>query len=364
MDSTPGPADSPRPFDRPGSRCTIAPMQGPARSENRTDAPKARVLVLEANRAVQAALRRHLEEGGYEVSVVASPDEALEAVGTEDPDVVLAGAEGPDRLGETACVRLRSEIAGTLPTILLYEPGDDDAERRATTAGADSYLVAPIKKHAVLAAIRDMLRIRALLEQIESLERRLQEVEARSGEAVVEAEGDPGGAQEPVYDFAFFKKLLLMEVKRSRRYAYPISLALVSFDAFPEVTADLDPKGKGRLVGALLATITKAIRDIDLPVLYAEDKVLVFMPHTPRDGALLVGGRLRDRIRSHAADLGGDERIRVTASIGVAAFEGQGTVSFGSLIKDATSALRRVQLDGGDGVEASTPAAKSRVSIG
>ena len=155
-----------------------------------------------------------------------------------------------------------------------------------------------------------------------------------------------------------------MEIKRSRRYAYPISLALVAFDAFPEVTSDLDARARGRLVGSLLATITKAIRDIDLPVLYAEDKVLVFMPHTPRQGALLVGGRLRDRIRGHVADLGDEERIRVTASIGVAAFEGQGTVSFGSLIKDATAALRRAQLDGGDRVEAAAPAPKSRVSIG
>ena len=70
------------------------------------------------------------------------------------------------------------------------------------------------------------------------------------------------------------------------------------------------------------------------------------------------------RIRGHVADLGDDERIRVTASIGVAAFEGQGTVSFGSLIKDATAALRRAQLDGGDRVEAAAPAPKSRVSIG
>ncbi len=349
--------------------------------------PRPRVLVLEANRAVQAALRKHLEEGGYEVTTVATADEAVEAVGTVDPEVVLAGAEAPERLGEAACLRLRAEVAGNLPVILLYAPGDDDAEHRAMTAGADSYLVAPVKKHAVLAAARDMLRIRALLDQIETLERRLQQVSADGGPEAGAATGGPAaqdagdatgskdaqdagagqGAEaetEPVYDFAFFKKLLLMEIKRSRRYAYPISLALVAFDAFPEVTSDLDARARGRLVGSLLATITKAIRDIDLPVLYAEDKVLVFMPHTPRQGALLVGGRLRDRIRGHVADLGDEERIRVTASIGVAAFEGQGTVSFGSLIKDATAALRRAQLDGGDRVEAAAPAPKSRVSIG
>jgi len=326
-----------------------------------TGDPAPRALVLEQNRAVQAALRKHLEEGGYEVTVVADVDAAVEAVGTVDPELVIAGAEAPERLGEEACVRLGAEVAGHLPVVLLYQPGDDDAERRATTAGADSYLVAPIKKHSVLAAARDMLRIRSLLEQIDILERRLEEVQGDRGAAE-----DPDAAEtpEPVYDFAFFKKMLLMEIKRSKRYAYPLSLALVAFDAFPEVTAELDPKQRGRLVGSLLAAITRSIRDIDLPVLYAEDKVLVFMPHTPRAGALIVGGRLRDRIRGHVADLGDDERVRVTASIGIAAFDGKGTVSFGSLIKDATASLRKVQLDGGDGVEAAGASAKNRVSIG
>ena len=67
--------------------------------------PRPRAPVLEANRAVQAALRKHLEEGGYEVTTVATADEAVEAVGTVDPEVVLAGAEAPERLGEAACLR-------------------------------------------------------------------------------------------------------------------------------------------------------------------------------------------------------------------------------------------------------------------
>lgn len=325
--------------------------------------PTARILLFEPGRAVQGALRTFLEEAGHVVEVVPDAAAAVRSADDAEPGLVIAGAEGSDRTGEELCARIKAEVSAKIPVVLLYAPGDADAERRASVAGADSYLVAPLKRHAVVTVARDMLRIRALLDQIEALERRLEALrdEGRAGEGEA---GRPTVGGDPVYDFEFFKKLLLMEVKRSKRYAYPISLALVAFDGFQEVAADLDAKARGRLVGALLAVITRAIRDIDLPVLYAEDKVLVFMPHTARAGALIVGGRLRDRIRAHAADPDVGGAIRVTASIGIAAFEGQGTVSFGSLIKDATTALRKAQVSGGDAVEAAAAAPKSRVSIG
>ncbi len=323
-----------------------------------------RTLLLDCSRPVQKALRSYLEEAGFEVDVAAAHEDPVDVARTRDPTVVLAEAAPPERAGEATCSRVKAEVNERLPVVLLYAPDDDDAERRAMSAGADGYVVAPLKKHTVLTVVRDMVRIRALLDQIAALEAEL--ASARAGGADGRTEPSrPRVGVDDVYDFDFFKKLLLMEVKRSSRYAYPISLALVAFDSFPEVTADLDATARGRLVGSLLAEITRSIRDIDIPVLYAEDKVLVFMPHTPRKGALIVGGRLRDRIQNHGFELDSDNRVRVTGSIGIASFEGQGRVSFGSLIKDATAALRQAQIEGGNTVRAAGgEGKKSRVSIG
>lgn len=337
-------------------------MYHPVMISEPTECSEPRVLLVEKQRAVQTVLKGYLDGAGYCVLVANCEEAALAEIEKETVDLVLAGAEGQDRLGETLCQRIKAEISPRLPVVLLYAPGEEEAERRATSAGADSYLVAPLKKHAVLTVARGMLRIKLLLEQIDSLEKALEQ--ARCSAPSEPESARPKVASDDMYDFEFFKKLLLMEVKRSKRYAYPISLAIVAFDGFQEVTAELDARARGRVVGSLLAQITLSIRDIDLPVLYAEDKVLVFMPHTARTGAMVVGGRLRDRLREHSVEGEGDERLRLTASIGIAAFEGQGTVSFGGLIKDALAAVRKVQMSGGDGVEAVGEAAKSRVSIG
>lgn len=322
------------------------------------------VLLLERQRAVQNVLRNYLEGGGYRVEIYGDTESALASMARYPVDLVLAGAEAPDRTGETLCQRIKAEISSRVPVVLIYEPGDEEAERRSNASGADGYLVGPIKKHAVLTVLRGMHRIKLLLDQIEGLERALEKAKRSVEDGPAESTSTRPKVAGDAYDFDFFKKLLLMEVKRSKRYAYPISLAIIAFDGFQEITAELDAKERGRVVGSLLAQITLCIRDIDLPVLYAEDKVLVFMPHTARSGAMVVGGRLRDRLRAHTVECEDEERLRLTASIGIAAFEGQGTVSFGGLIKDALAAVRTVQMDGGDGVEASGETAKSRVSIG
>lgn len=322
-------------------------------TSDRVDTATPRVMLLERNRAVVSTLRKALESEGYVVDSVPDEDEAIAVCAQRPPDLVIAGADGPDSAGETVCSRLKAEVSPRLPVVLLFGPGDDDAERRATAAGADSYLMAPLKRPAILRITRDTLRIRALSDQIDELERRLDQTNPTDNAPPAPApKPRPNEGVDAPYDFDFFKKLLLMEVKRSKRYAYPICVALIEFDGFKEITAELDLESRGRLVGALFSQITQSVRDIDIPVLYAEEKVLVFMPHTPREGAIIVGRRLCERIRAHAADFGDSGRLRVTASVGLAAFDGYGTVSFGGLLKGATKALRAAQDAGGDTVEA------------
>jgi GGDEF domain-containing protein len=56
---------------------------------------------------------------------------------------------------------------------------------------------------------------------------------------------------------------------------------------------------------------------------------------------------------------------QLTASVGVATHPGDGTVSFATLVKRASDALRRGRVAGGDRVEVADPPKKrERISIG
>jgi diguanylate cyclase (GGDEF)-like protein len=101
------------------------------------------------------------------------------------------------------------------------------------------------------------------------------------------------------------------------------------------------------------------VRDIDLPIIYSEDRFLVFMPHTRGDGAQQVASRVASRIRARKGP------VAVTVSVGVSTFEGEGTVSFSALTKAAAAALSRAQAAGGDqAVRAGGSRKRERVSIG
>jgi diguanylate cyclase (GGDEF)-like protein len=191
--------------------------------------------------------------------------------------------------------------------------------------------------------VKSLLRIKALEEKVASLEAD----EPRSADALT--------------DFGFFKRLLLMEVKRSRRYRYPIAFLLLSVDRIKERLAELPLEQRKAAMAEILSAVTHSVRDIDLAVPSGDDRVLVFLPHTQRQGALLVAGRLRERLRRLKAFSDS------TASVGVAAFDpggGGGEVSFGTLMRDALEALRRAQGEGGNKVEAAEQKAPDQSSVG
>jgi GGDEF domain-containing protein len=122
----------------------------------------------------------------------------------------------------------------------------------------------------------------------------------------------------------------------------------VSVDRLKDRLADVPVEKRKAAMAEVLSVVTHSVRDIDLALPSGDDRVLVFLPHNPRDGAMLDGRRLREKLQKLKA------LPDATASVGVAAFDpaaGASEVSFGTLMKDAMEALRRAQADGGNRVE-------------
>ena len=141
-----------------------------------------------------------------------------------------------------------------------------------------------------------------------------------------------------------------------RRYRFPAAFLLLQLDAEPLKARGLDRAAHAQLLGRALAALTQALRDIDLCVHTGSDRFIVFLPHTPHDGATVVATRLHAKVRALASPA-------LACSVGVAAYEGQGAVSFGSLLREATLALKRARAAGGDRVELAESKRRDRVFI-
>jgi two-component system, OmpR family, response regulator PrrA len=116
-----------------------------------------RVLVVEDDDAVRAAVDRGLGVHGFDVSAVPDAETALTAVARRRPDLMIVDVGLPGMSGIELCTRLRGLDVDT--PILILSARDQVGDRVAgLQAGADDYLVKPFSLDELAARLHALLR--------------------------------------------------------------------------------------------------------------------------------------------------------------------------------------------------------------
>lgn len=115
-----------------------------------------RILVVDDDRDIVAALEIYLTTSGYEVSKAYNGREALEILDREPVDLILMDIMMPqlDGLAATERVRARSNV----PILFLTAKSEDVDLIRGLNVGADDYITKPFKPMEVLARVKSHLR--------------------------------------------------------------------------------------------------------------------------------------------------------------------------------------------------------------
>jgi len=118
-----------------------------------------RVLVVDDDPAVSAALNRALRLEGYEVSLAVDGVRALEEAAVRPPDAMILDIGLPTIDGLEVCRRLRAADDDT-PVLMLTARDAINDRVQGLDVGADDYLVKPFALAELLARLRALLRRR------------------------------------------------------------------------------------------------------------------------------------------------------------------------------------------------------------
>ncbi len=116
-----------------------------------------RVLVVEDDKALAAALRRGLEQEGYAVDVALDGTEGEWLAQENDYDALVLDVMLPGLAGDELCAR-RREAGDWTPILVLTARSGHEEEARALDAGADDFLAKPFSFVVLLARLRALLR--------------------------------------------------------------------------------------------------------------------------------------------------------------------------------------------------------------
>jgi two-component system response regulator MtrA len=115
-----------------------------------------RILVIEDDQSIAEMVGILLRTEGFDVSYCADGNQALNAFQVVSPDLVLLDLMLPGRDGIEVCRAIRNTSG--VPIVMLTARSDTSDVVTGLEAGADDYIVKPIKNEELIARIRARLR--------------------------------------------------------------------------------------------------------------------------------------------------------------------------------------------------------------
>jgi len=126
----------------------------------------AKILIADNDKIIHLMLSKMLSNFGHELTKCYDGAEVLDAVKKEHFDVIVLDNMIPEVDGYTVCVELRSRPeTADIPILIISKDDSESSILKFLNAGADDYIVKPIKELVFIAKLNKFLHIHALNEE-------------------------------------------------------------------------------------------------------------------------------------------------------------------------------------------------------
>jgi putative nucleotidyltransferase with HDIG domain len=140
---------------------------------NENGFPRAHILVVDDDKAIQRLLHQKMKRSGYECSTAGNAQEALKLLDKQDIDVVITDINMPGLRGDklTQIVKEKSGAAVIIMTAYV----EDFTYEKAMRTGASDFIDKPIRLNELIVRLRRVLKERLLLRERDRAERELRD---------------------------------------------------------------------------------------------------------------------------------------------------------------------------------------------
>lgn len=257
------------------------------------------VLVVDDDPAIQRLLQVLLKGGGYEVSSASDGRQAIELVRQKEPSYVITDWEMPGMDGLELCRRIRAlDLNHYVYIVFLTGRAGEEDLRTAMDAGADDFLVKPLRKQELFARLTAGSRV----VRLESHLSQLATQDALTGLLVRRA----------------FSGYLDKEWHHARRSQRPLSLVMLDIDHFKKINDTHGHPAGDAVIHGVAGLIRGSSRKSDVLCRYGGEEFCVLLPDTDEASACGWADSLRARVAETSIPVG-DSTLEVTVSAGVAA---------------------------------------------
>jgi diguanylate cyclase (GGDEF)-like protein len=288
---------------------------------------EANILVVDDNPDKLHLLEAALCLAGYRVTTATDGDEALAAIESYQPDLVITDVMMPRMNGYELAQRIRANPRTKFIPVIMQTAASRRVEdlRRASEVGALGYITDPTDLDLLLARTRTLLEFKAYLDVCE---------EAAFTDHLT-----------GLANRRRFERQLEREVNRTLRLGHPFSLLMLDIDKFKELNDTFGHDAGDEAIRLIGKVLREGTRGIDLAARIGGEEFAILLVETELSRGLEVAERLRIAIKEMSIPSAG----HITASFGVAECPSCAQTSV-DILKAADSLLYEAKRNGRDQV--------------
>jgi two-component system chemotaxis response regulator CheY len=288
--------------------------------------PKLQVLVVDDSPVYRKLIEHTLEDGGYTPLFAQNGREALALYGQHAPAIVITDWMMPDFSGPELCERIRSHAQSAYTYIIvLTSISEKDNVVKGLAAGADDYLTKPFDPGELLARIGVGRRTIGLHREIEAKNKLLNEMAHTDS-----LTGLPN--RRAIEEWA------ARQLRGAARHGFAMWVAHADLDNFKSINDSYGHDAGDRVLQKFGEVLRENTRASDISGRMGGDEFLLVMTHLGEKSTRLTVERLREQFAALKFSFGG-ETVSVTASFGIAGFQGKEPPDFTKLVRQADMAL-------------------------